>query len=191
MLKYHKSYVANLLYTLFCLVLVSAVTAPCHGAPAEKPFAFLFPADLSELVEQLQRQDIEVHELREDIELDLKTYVLNIVDASNDARRARAAALDASLQIRSTATSAILGYIEARETWEYATGNLELNRRLFDLAREQHRLGAISLADFFGVEATLAQARATHIGALCDTYVQAAQINYLLGASELPAEEAE
>lgn len=123
--------------------------------------------------------------------LDLKTYVLNIVDASNDARRARATALTATLQIRSTATSAILGYVEARETYAFATGNLELNRRLFELASEQHRLGALSLADFFSVEATLAQAQATHVGALCDTYIQAAQINYLLGASEMPRKETE
>jgi outer membrane protein TolC len=121
--------------------------------------------------------------------LDLKTWVLGLVDATNDARRARAAARAAELQLRATATAAALGYGEARRTWEFARRNLELSERLHALALEQRRLGSISLADFFGVEADLARAQATLTGALCDTYIQAAQLNYLLGATDVPGPE--
>ncbi len=38
------------------------------------PYAFLFPASLTEIVEQLQQANIEVHELREDIQLDILVY---------------------------------------------------------------------------------------------------------------------
>ncbi|MFO7637816.1 MAG: TolC family protein [bacterium] len=116
--------------------------------------------------------------------LDLKTWLLGVVDATSDARRARASTRAAELQLRSTATAALLGYAEARQTFEFARRNLELSERLHELALAQHRLGNISLADFFGVEADLARARATLTGALCDTYIQAARINYLLGATD-------
>ncbi len=120
--------------------------------------------------------------------LDLKSYVLDIVDATTESHRARAAATSAALAIRTTGTSAILEYQEAKQTWDYAQRNLRLNQELSELAREQHRLGAISPADLFNVEADLAQARATHVSALCDTYIQAARINYLLGVTEPGAE---
>ncbi|HDQ98931.1 MAG TPA: hypothetical protein ENN51_01395, partial [candidate division WOR-3 bacterium] len=116
--------------------------------------------------------------------LDLKSWLLGVVDATNDARRARTSSRAAVYQLRSTATAALLGYTEARRTWEFAHRNLELSERLHDLALAQHRLGNISLADFFGVEADLARARATLTGALCDTYIQAARINYLLGITD-------
>ena len=116
--------------------------------------------------------------------LDLKSGLHGVADATNDARRARASSRAAELQLRSTATAALLGYTEARRTWEFARRNLELSERLHDLALAQRRLGSISLADFFGVEADLARARATLTGALCDTYIQAARISYLLGATD-------
>ncbi len=115
--------------------------------------------------------------------LDLKSYILNIVDAANESRRARAAAATAVLQIRSTALAAVLGYEEAKQTYHYSQRNLKLNKELYELAKEQQRLGAISLADLLSVEANLAQAQATYVSALCDTYIQAAQINYLLGVT--------
>jgi len=44
---------------------------PKSGKIPEQPYAYLFPAKLNKLTEQLQREDIEVCELREDIELDV------------------------------------------------------------------------------------------------------------------------
>ena len=40
----------------------------------EQPYAYLFPAKYKKLTEHLQREDIEVSELREDIELDVEVY---------------------------------------------------------------------------------------------------------------------
>jgi len=116
--------------------------------------------------------------------LDIKSYILGIADASVQSRLARAGAAAARLQVRSTATSAVLGYEEARQRYDYAKRNLELNQELYRLAQEQQRLGAISLIDFFSVETNLAQAQATYVQALSDTYVQAAQISYLLGRTQ-------
>lgn len=113
--------------------------------------------------------------------LDIKTYALNITSAIAGSRQARAAALSARYQLRASATTAILGYQEAQQAYEYAKANLDLNQELYRLATEQQRLGAISLIDFFSVETALEQANATYISALTDTYVQAAQISYLLG----------
>jgi outer membrane protein TolC len=123
--------------------------------------------------------------------LDLKSYVLGIVDAANESRRARAAARAAELRIRATATAATLEYGEAKQTYDYSRRNLELNEQLHELATEQRRLGGISLADYFGVQADLARARATLISALCDTYIQAARINYLLGVSTIDPDRKE
>jgi outer membrane protein TolC len=116
--------------------------------------------------------------------LDIKSYVLNICDAVAGSRQAKAAARAARYQLRAAATTAVIGYEEARQRFDYAKKNLELNQELFRLAKEQQRLGAISLIDFFSVETALEQANATYIAALTDTYVQAAQINYLLGRAK-------
>jgi outer membrane protein len=113
--------------------------------------------------------------------LDLKAFALDIASAVNGSRQARAAALSARYQLRASATTAALGYKEAQQRYEYAKANLDLNQELYRLAKEQQRLGAISLIDFFSVETALEQANATYITALTDTYVQAAQISYLLG----------
>ena len=120
--------------------------------------------------------------------LDLKSYVLDIAGAANDARRANAAAASARLQVRSSAIAAVLSYQEARQRYDYARRNLELNQELYRLAQQQQRLGAISLIDFFSVETNLTQAQATHVSALSDTYIQAAQISYLLGQTRPAAE---
>jgi len=113
--------------------------------------------------------------------LDLKAFALNIASAVNGSRQARAAALSVRYQLRAAATTAVLGYKEAQQRYQYAKANLDLNQELHRLATEQQRLGAISLIDFFSVETALEQANATYITALTDTYVQAAQISYLLG----------
>ena len=41
---------------------------------AEQPYAYLFPAKFKKLTQHLQREDIKVSELREDIELDVEIY---------------------------------------------------------------------------------------------------------------------
>jgi outer membrane protein TolC len=113
--------------------------------------------------------------------LDLKSFALDIAGAVAGSRRAKAAAQAARYQIRAAATTAVIGYEEAQQRYDYAQKNLELNQELFRLAQEQQRLGAISLIDFFSVETALEQAHASYITALTDTYIQAAQISYLLG----------
>jgi len=121
--------------------------------------------------------------------LDLKSYVLGIVDASNERRRARAASRAAALTLNATATGAVAGLQEARRNFDYARRNLKLYSELHDLAREQHRLGAISFLDLISVEADLAQSQATYVAALAETYIQVAQIDYLLGQAGLPGKE--
>jgi len=113
--------------------------------------------------------------------LDIKAFVLDVCDAVAGSRRARAAAQAARYQVRAAAKTAVIGYEEASQRYDYARKNLELNRELYRLAQEQQRLGAISLIDFFSVETALEQAHASYITALTDTYIQTAQINYLLG----------
>jgi outer membrane protein TolC len=117
--------------------------------------------------------------------LDIKSYVLDIADAAAESRRARAGAIRARLQLRSAGLAAVLGYREARQRHDYAARNLELSRELLRLAQDQYRLGAISLLDLQSVETSHAQAEATLVSALCDTYIQAAQISYLLGRADL------
>jgi len=116
--------------------------------------------------------------------LDIKSFVLDIADAVAGSRRAGAAARAAVYQVRAAAATAVIGYDEALQRYDYARKNLDLNQELYRLAQEQQRLGAISLIDFFSVETALEQANATHITALTDTYIQAAQINYLLGRTD-------
>ncbi len=116
--------------------------------------------------------------------LDPKSFALDIADAVAGSRRTKAAAARAHYQIKAAATTAVLGYGKARQNYDYAKRNLELNQELYRLAQEQQRLGAISLIDFFSVETALAQAQATYVSALTDTYVQAAQIAYLLGRTD-------
>ncbi len=118
--------------------------------------------------------------------LDLKAYVLDVVDAGNASRRAQAASRATGLQIRATAVDAVIGYRQAREQYELALANLELNRKLKELADEQLKLGAITAVDYLDVDANLVQAQSALISSTCDTYVQAARIAYLLGRTEWP-----
>jgi len=53
----------------------------------EQPYAYLFPAKFKKLTEHLQREDIEVSELREDIELDVEIYHIDRI--SRDKKQAR------------------------------------------------------------------------------------------------------
>ncbi len=43
----------------------------------EQPYAYLFPAKYKKLTQHLQREDIEVDEVREDIELDIEVYLID------------------------------------------------------------------------------------------------------------------
>ncbi len=117
--------------------------------------------------------------------LDIKTYILNVVDATNESRRTAAATRMAELQIRSTAASAVGAYLTARQRYDLAAATLTLNERLHELGQQQLRLGAISQVDFLDVEANLVDAQASFVSATCDTYVRAANIAYLLGSSHL------
>ena len=45
---------------------------------ADRPYAYIFSETLEKLTEHLQRQGIEVNELREDIELDVEAYKIRI-----------------------------------------------------------------------------------------------------------------
>lgn len=57
---------------------------------SKQPYAYLFPAKLKKLTEHLQREDIEVCELREDIELDVEAYrITEIVHDDKKAKRRR------------------------------------------------------------------------------------------------------
>jgi outer membrane protein TolC len=115
--------------------------------------------------------------------LDLKSYLLNVADAANSARRARTADRAAALQLNATAVDAVNGLVQARAAYDLAQSNLELSQRLHELATEQVRLGLISQVDFLQVDADLVQAQSSQVSATCDTYIQAARIAYLRGAA--------
>jgi len=81
-MKQEKSLSVNF-YILTTLILSSflVLTLP-NGLQAEQeskksieqPYAYLFPAKFKKLIRHLQREDIEVSELREDIKLDVEVY---------------------------------------------------------------------------------------------------------------------
>lgn len=116
---------------------------------------------------------------------DIKTLLLNIGDAIAGSRRARAALARARFQLRAAAQSALLDLEEAKLRYAEAKRNLELNQELYNLARSQYELGSFSLNDLLEVEVNLAQAEASYLAALCDTYIQTAQIGYLLGKTDI------
>lgn len=69
---------------------LQAEQEPKSKKSSEQPYACLFPAKLSKLTEKLQREDIEVCELREDIELDVEKYrIKRIVHDRKQAKKRR------------------------------------------------------------------------------------------------------
>jgi len=58
---------------------LQAEQEPKSKKSPEQPYAYLFPAKLNKLTEKLQREDIKVYELREDIELDVETYRIKMI----------------------------------------------------------------------------------------------------------------
>ncbi len=113
--------------------------------------------------------------------VDLKTFIINIGDALAGSRRARAGLARARLQLHAAAQAAILGYQESWARYQQTERNLELNREVYELAIIQYRLGALSVSELLEVETSLSQAEASYLSALCDTYIHAAEIGYLLG----------
>ena len=112
---------------------------------------------------------------------EIKSYLLNIGNSHNDAKRAKVQLRKAELLLHKNAINAIYSFKEAKERYQYASQNLELNRSLRRLAQEQYRLGAISQLDLFNTELNFNTAQNTYISALYDTYTSYAQIEYLLG----------
>lgn len=121
--------------------------------------------------------------------LDVKSYVLGVADAVNESRRTQASLQAARLSLEVSITEALLSFREARQQYASAEQNLKLHMQLCELARQEHRLGSISLFELLSAEADLFQARANYVSALCNIYVRAAHINYLLGSIALPEKE--
>ncbi len=81
-MKQEKNLLANynILKTLILssvLALALSINLQAERKPeksASQPYAYLFPAKFKKLTQHLQREDIKVNELREDIELDVEVY---------------------------------------------------------------------------------------------------------------------
>lgn len=71
-----SSPIIHLVFRLIMLSALLALTLPANvwaqEEPDKQPYAWLFPETLKKLTEHLQREGIEVNELREDIELDVE-----------------------------------------------------------------------------------------------------------------------
>lgn len=119
--------------------------------------------------------------LQATLSLNVKSYVLNTADAVLQSRSARAARRAADLQVHANAVTAVKNYAEARARFDLADATLRLNEQLRELAAEQLRLGTISRVEFLDVETDLVGAQSSWVNGVCDTYVQAAQVAYLLG----------
>ncbi len=80
-----KTCCKRLAILLLCVLAVCTAGDLCaaeqtRSRPAEgKPYAYLFPTTLSDLAEHLQNQDIEVYELREEIDLDVTVFTVERV----------------------------------------------------------------------------------------------------------------
>lgn len=61
-----------------CLLLACGVASPSRADESgrKEPYAYLFPAALDDLVKYLQRQGVDVQELREDIDLEVTVYAI-------------------------------------------------------------------------------------------------------------------
>ena len=112
---------------------------------------------------------------------EIKSFLLNIFSTRNELKRADVQLRKAEILLRKSALNALFSYREAKENYQYASQNLELNRQLLQLAQQQYRLGAITQLDLFNTELNFDTAQNTYISALYDTYINYAQIQYLLG----------
>jgi len=77
----------------FCLVVWAAAGLCAADEPdvPRSPYAYLFPAAMRDLAEHLQRQEIEVQELREDIDLNVTVYHVERVQREDQDAGGRAA----------------------------------------------------------------------------------------------------
>lgn len=112
---------------------------------------------------------------------ELKSFIHNIYDTKLEAKKATVQLMKSAINLRKSAVSAFLSFQEAKERYNYAQKNLQLNQELYELAKEQFRLGSLSLLDLFDVEIKLAQAQTTYISSIADTYTSKALLDYLLG----------
>lgn len=112
---------------------------------------------------------------------ELKSLIHNIYDSKLEARKASVQLKKSEINLRKSTMSAFLSFQEANERYNYAQKNLQLNQELYELAREQSRLGALSILDLFDVELKLDQAQTTFISSIADTYTSQALLDYLLG----------
>jgi len=112
---------------------------------------------------------------------DVKGFILNLGGAINASRRSRAEFTRAKLELYVTAQNAILEYEEALRRYHQAKENLSLNQELYQLALTRYQLGSIAQSELLEIEAELARAESDYLSALCDTFIQSAQIAYLLG----------
>jgi len=95
-MKQEKSLSANIFKTLILSSLLVVTLATKLQAEqksdksTDRPYAYLFPARFKKLTEHLQREDIKVSELREDIELDVEVYRIDrIVRERNQQQQQR------------------------------------------------------------------------------------------------------
>lgn len=76
------------LWLWLVVVFVLASGALGEQSQRNKPYAYLFPATMSDLVERLQREGVEVLELREDIDLEVAVHSIErMMWDANDAQR--------------------------------------------------------------------------------------------------------
>jgi dipeptidyl-peptidase 4 len=86
-----------------CIAAVLLGSMPAFGAADGLPYAYLFPAELRDLTERLQREKIEIHELREDIDLDVQVCRIKRVVQNEQAggrRRAPSVETEPIRQVR-------------------------------------------------------------------------------------------
>jgi len=112
---------------------------------------------------------------------EIKSFLTNIFSTRNELKRADVNLRKAEILLRKSALNALFSYREAKENFQYASQNLNLNHQLLQLAQQQYRLGAITQLDLFNTELNFNTAQNTYISALYDTYINYAQIQYLLG----------
>jgi outer membrane protein TolC len=112
---------------------------------------------------------------------DFKSYFLSLLNARNEYNKAKLQERKSRLNLLNTTLSAWYSYQEAKSRYEYAQKNLNLYQELLRLAQEQYRLGLISQLELLNVEIDFNRAENNYYSALYDTYLNYAQLEYLIG----------
>jgi dipeptidyl aminopeptidase/acylaminoacyl peptidase len=77
-----------ILSSFFALTLTNKLLAEQKtGKSTDQPYAYLFPVKFKKLTKYLQREDIKVSELREDMELDVEVYCIDRIVRERNQRR--------------------------------------------------------------------------------------------------------